>query len=373
MRHVAFLIPGIERVGGAERQMLLLARGLRSRGWRVTILALSGSAGDCGIELDEAGIGFFPLHMRKGVADPRGWLRLNVWLYRQRPDILHAHLPHATWMARWSRWLHPGLALVDTLHSCGTGTAWRRFGYRISDWLAERVTAVSEAVAEAHVAAALVNPDKLAVVPNGVDTESLFPNSDVRAAVRRELEVCGGFLWVAAGRLEPVKDYPTLLTAFASLPTEARLAIAGDGVQADELRQLACRLGIGDRVRFLGFIPDVSRLLQAADAVVLSSRWEGLPLLLLEAGALALPSICSDVSGLSQIVIPGNTGWLAEPGNPESFAGEMRRMMRLPVEERRGMGQWARQLVERNYSLAKVLDSWEEIYAGCARQPHRTA
>ncbi len=370
MNHCALLIPGLERIGGAERQLLLLARGLRQRGWRVTILALTGSSGACGVALEQAGIGFRSFHMRKGVADPRGWIGLNVWLWREKPDLLHAHLPHATWMARWSRLLHPRLAVVDTLHSTSTGFFWRKLGYRASDWLAGVITAVSVPVAEAHSAARLVNPRKLVVVPNGVDTQALRPSNEVRVAARRELGLCGEFLWVAAGRLVPVKDYPTLLAAMLILPEEARLAIAGDGPLSTQLRTMVARLGLEDRVQFLGFVPDVSRILQAADAAVLSSLWEGLPLILLEAGAICLPSVATNVPGLSQMVVPGETGWLAERGDPAALAQAMLRLMQTPVEERHRMGQRARLRIEQGYSLEAVLDQWEQVYAAASARVH---
>ncbi|HMD76301.1 MAG TPA: glycosyltransferase, partial [Terracidiphilus sp.] len=103
MNHVALVIPGLDRIGGAERQVILLAKGLRRRGWRVSVVALSGAGGDVAAELIASGAVFLSLGMRKGLADPRGWIRFNGWLRRESPDVVHAHLPHAAWLARWSR------------------------------------------------------------------------------------------------------------------------------------------------------------------------------------------------------------------------------------------------------------------------------
>ena len=86
MSHVALIIPGLDRIGGAERQVILLAKGLCRRGWRVSVVALSGSGGDAAAELVGAGAGFLSLEMRKGLADPRGWIRLHRWLRQQKPD-----------------------------------------------------------------------------------------------------------------------------------------------------------------------------------------------------------------------------------------------------------------------------------------------
>ena len=281
--------------GDAERQVMAMAKGLRRRGWRVSVVALSGSGGQAAAELTAVGVQFLSLEMRKGLTDPRGWFRFNRWLKSERPQVVHAHLPHAALMARWSRLSLPmqalsgsgfaGQVLVDTLHSSFTGRLARRIGYRCSDWLADSVTAVSQSVAETHLAAGMVNRNKLSVLPNGVDVEDFHPDSSVRSDTRRELGLGDEFLWLAAGRLEPVKDYPTLLNAFAKLPEQARLLIAGAGTLQNELAQITARLGLERRVRFLGFQPDVKPWMRAADGFVLSSRWEGLPVGLLEAGA----------------------------------------------------------------------------------------
>jgi glycosyltransferase involved in cell wall biosynthesis len=150
LSHVALVIPGLDRIGGAERQVILMAKGLRRRGWRASVLALSGAGGDAAADLTAAGVDFLTLRMRKGLADPRGWIRFNRWIRYQSPDVIHAHLPHAAWLARWSRMAAPVRVVVDTLHSSSTGTMGRKLGYRWSGWLADRVTAVSQAAADAH-------------------------------------------------------------------------------------------------------------------------------------------------------------------------------------------------------------------------------
>jgi glycosyltransferase involved in cell wall biosynthesis len=363
LNHVALVIPGLDRIGGAERQVILLAKGLRQRGWRVSVVALSGTGGDAASELIAAGAAFLSLDMRKGLADPRGWIRFNRWLRRESPDVVHAHLPHAAWLARWSRLAAPVRVVVDTLHSSSTGTLGRRLGYRWSGWLANRVTAVSRAVAEAHRSAAMAGEDKLTVLPNGVDMEAWRPDATVRTAVRRELGLHEEFLWFAAGRLDPVKDYPTLLRAMVEVPESARLVIAGSGPFESELRRLSREFGLERRVRFLGFEPDVRRWMLAADGFVLSSRWEGLPMGLLEAAACALPAVATDVPGTREVIADGQTGWLTPHGNAAALGAAMTRMMRTLSEERKAMGERARQRVIERFSLEAVLDRWEALYA----------
>ena len=362
MNHVALLIPGFGRIGGAERQVILLAKGLRRRGWRVTVVALSGNGGDVPIELTAAGVAFLTLRMRKGLADPRGWVRFNRWLRREAPEVVHAHLPHAAWMARWSRLAAPVRVEVDTIHSCATGTVGRRLGYRWSEWLADRVTAVSHAAGVAHLLVAMASTSKLTVAPNGVDADAWKPEAALRTAVRRELGLDEEFIWLAAGRLEAVKDYPTLLAAMTLVAEPASLLIAGAGTLQVELAALSARLGLTQRVRFLGFTRDLHRWMQAADGFVLSSRCDGLPMGLLEAGACALPAVATDGPGTPEVLVDGQTGWLAPAGDANALSQAMSKMMRIPPKERSAMGARARQLVIERFSLEAVLDRWEAIY-----------
>ena len=361
MNHIAQVIPGLDRIGGAERQVMLLATGLRQRGWRVTVVALSGSGAAAARELDAAGVKFVSLRMRKGLTDPRGWLRFNRWLRSARPDVVHAHLPHAAWLARWSRLAAPIPVLVDTLHSTFTGTAGRRLGYRISDFLADQVTAVSEAAAGAHLAAGMVSREKLVVLPNAVDPQKWRPDAELRARVRRELGLKDEFLWLAAGRLEPVKDYPTLLRAMALLQGPARLAIAGSGAEQARLTALAEHLGLSGRVRFFGFAPDLERWMQAADAFVLSSLWEGLPTALMEACACGLAAVATDVPGVRE-VLPDRP--LVPPRAPEALAAAMNQLMQASARARKAAGAGARQFAIERFALQPVLSRWEALYRG---------
>lgn len=360
--HAAVSIPGLDRIGGAERQAMLLAKGLRLRGWQVSVVALSGSGGAAAAELRDCGITFTSLGMRKGLADPRGWIRFHRWLSRERPDVLHAHLPHAAWLCRWSRLAAPVPVVIDTLHSSSTGKSGRRIGYTCSRWLPDHVTAVSRATADSHLVAGMVHEEQLSILANGIDVPAWEPNAQTRSAMRQLLGFRDEFLWMAAGRLESVKDYPTLLRAFARAPQAARLLVLGAGPLEAELTALATQLRLERRVRFLGFEPNVERLMQAADGFVLSSRYEGLPMVLLEAGACGVPAVATDVPGTREVVIEGLNGLLAKVGDPCSLGEAMSRLMRMPLEERCAMGQRARHRVIAEFSLESMLDRWERLY-----------
>jgi len=356
------MIPTIDRIGGAERQVLLLAAGLHRRGWNVTVIALAGMGGEAAPALEREGIGYLSLEMRKGLADPRGWLRLLKWLRRNKPDVMHAHLPHAAWMARTVRLLVRVPVVVDTIHSSSTGGWWRRLFYWLTSSLPDRVIAVSRAAGEAHISAGMADEQRLTVIANGVDVEEWRADAIGRERLRRGFGLGDKFVWLAAGRLEPVKDYPTLLRAFCKVTGRACLVIAGGGTQRQELEMLVERLGLGRKVRFPGFVPDVKRWMQAADGFVLTSRWEGLPMGILEAGACELPQVATRVSGTCEAMKDGVTGWLANSGDDVELAEAMNLMMATPREERRLMGVRARQRVVEQFSLEAALDRHEALY-----------
>jgi glycosyltransferase involved in cell wall biosynthesis len=360
--HAAIAIPGLDRIGGAERQAMLLAKGLRRRGWQVSVVALSGSGGAAAAELRDCGITFTSIGMRKGLADPRGWIRFHRWLKCEQPDVLHAHLPHAAWLCRWSRLAAPVRVVIDTLHSSSTGKSGRRIGYAWSRRLPDHVTAVSNATAASHLAAGMVREERLSILANGIDVPAWEPNAQTRSAMRQLLGFRDEFLWIAAGRLEAVKDYPTLLRAFARAPQLARLLVLGGGPQQSELISLAAQLGLEQRVRFLGFEPNVERLMQAADGFVLSSRYEGLPMVLLEAGACGVPAVATDVPGTREVVTDGVNGFLGKAGDPCSLGEAMTRLMSMPADQRFAMGERARHRVIAEFSLETVLDRWEWLY-----------
>lgn len=362
MKHAALLIPTLDRIGGAEGQVLLLARGLRRRGWQVTVLALSGTAQTAAADLAQDQIDLLSLGFRKGIADPLGWLRFRGWLRCHQPDVLHAHLPHATWLARAARMWVPVPALIDTIHSTATGGWPRRLLYRATRRLPDAVTAVSYAAADTHLRAGMVLAHTLHVIPNGIDMHRFAPNLALRPTLRDSIGAADSFLWIAAGRLDPVKGYPTLLRAMATLPDENQLLIAGAGPREAELKSLSSWLGLSARVHFLGFCPDVERWMQAADAFVLTSRREGLPLALLEAAACELPIVATDVPGTREAVESLGTGRLVPPGKPQALAAAMRELTQRSESQLHAMGSRERHHAELRYSIEAVLDQWETLY-----------
>jgi len=363
MTRVALLTTSLAR-GGAESQVAQCAIALRRRGWEVAVVPLVEPTAFAG-ELAAEGVTVRSLGMRPSHPDPRGLARLIGFLRVFRPQILHSHLFHANLAARVVRLFCPVPVVISTLHSVAESSRQtdsvklRDWAYRLTDPLADMVTAVSQAVANRHSASGAVRPAKLRVIPNGVDTSRFRPDPARRDSARRELGLSERFVWLAAGRLLWKKDYAALLRAFAKLASGV-LLIAGDGPEGDRLRQQARELGAD--ARFLGAREDLPALMNAADGFALSSVVEGLPMVLLEAAASGLPAVATDAGGVREFVAEGETGFVVPRSDCHALADAMARLAAMPAGERARMAQAARARAVERYDMETVAAEWERVY-----------
>ena len=351
---------------GAQVQVLLLASALTERGHAVAVASLRDPEA-----YEEAfariGVPVTGLGMRRGVPDPRAIARLAGLVRRWRPDIVHSHMVHANLLARVTRLFSPMPVQISTAHNLSEGARWRDFAYRLTDPLCTLTTNVCRACVERFVAVGAVPRRKIVYLPNGLDTQAFDRDERARAELRRTLEVADAFVWLAVGRLDTQKDYPNLLRAVAALPQEVarpvRVLVAGAGPELDALQALAADLGLPpERVRFLGPRTDVPALMSAADGFVLSSAWEGLPMVLLEAAGSRLPLVATDVGGNAEIVREGGGGLLVPAGDAPALAGALARVMALSSDERAAWGLASRRHVEEDFDIETIVDRWEALY-----------
>jgi len=359
---ILFVLTGLA-YGGAETQLVRLAIRLKLRGWEVAVASLMPPKAYVE-DLEAAGIPVFSLNIRRKLPDPRPVLRLARIIRKWQPDVVHSHMVHANLLARIVRFLAPIPVLICSARSIDEGGRFREVLYRLTDPLCDLTTQVSQAGLERYVRMGAVPRHKICYIPNGVDTERFKPNLEDRLKFRKELGV-DGFVWLAVGRFDPPKDYPSMLQAFARVVhkrSNTILLIAGDGPLRKTMENLARELGIEKRTKFLGIRRDIPQLMNAADAYVMSSSWEGMPNVLLEASATGLPIVATDVGGNREIVLDGVTGFLVPPRNPEALARTMLRIMDLSDEERKEMGKRARKHIEVKFNLDRVVDLWEILY-----------
>jgi glycosyltransferase involved in cell wall biosynthesis len=349
-------------MGGAERLTLALAERMRERGHAVALFTLMP-------RLEEewpTALPVFRLGMRK---DPFS-VAIALWRARRylrdlRPDLIHSHGFHPNIVSRLLKPLVLAPAIVATIHNVYEGGRLRMFAYRVTDFLCDRVTTVSQAAADRFIALGAVSARQCVVIPNAIDLTEFMPSPERRVQMRSSLGAGADFIWLAAGRIMPAKDYPNLLRAFANVRASqpsTQLWIAGQGSNAAlaELRSLAAELNIAGAVRWLGLQRDMPALLDAADGFVLSSAWEGMPLVLAEAMAMEKPIVATDVGGVRELL--GEFGSVVAPRAPEQLAQAMHGVMLQTEDARREQGRAARQRIEQNFSIDARANDYEALY-----------
>jgi glycosyltransferase involved in cell wall biosynthesis len=221
--------------------------------------------------------------------------------------------------------------------------------------------------------------NQLLWMPNPVDTDQYRPvTSDEKLRLRTRLGIPPDVpVVVFVGRLAPEKEIPSLISAFALAAARhdsVRLVVVGDGVMRPELEQQVDSLGIRDRITFAGMQKpeEICRWLQASDIFALVSRREGLPVSLIEAMAVALPSVVTDIPANTQLVEDGRHGYHAKVTDAESIASGILRLCNDP-ESRNRFGAAARPIAMERFSIDRVLDAYEDLFGRIVAQRAGTA
>ncbi|WP_046174685.1 glycosyltransferase [Domibacillus indicus] len=333
-------------------------------GCRTVVVSLL-PLGPVGEKLKEDGFPVFSLDMTRGKPSVKAVVRLNQILKDERIDLVHSHLYHANLLGRLIKMFHSRLKLINTIHNIQIGGRSRERMLQLTNGMADSITIISEAARNHFIQAGAVPPEKLLFIPNGVDTKMYRSIPAVREKIRDELQVGDDFTWLAIGRLDEQKNYPNMFHAFARVlrrTANTRLLIAGVGPHQSSLEKLAASLEIEKHVHFLGYRKDIPDLMSAADAYVMSSDWEGMPLVLQEASSIGLPIVCTDVGGNREVVLDGQTGFIVKPSSPVSLGDSMMQMLEMSTAERKKMGEEGSLYMEQVYELDRITERWHKLY-----------
>lgn len=335
--------------GGAERHVLLLARGLRDAGHEVRVFCHPG--GRLRREAESAGIATGLVSARNQI-DLGAALRLAMRLRRWRPDVVHLHTPReyvgGTLAARCA-----GVpATVITRHMVRPVNALMRRVYGRTG----AVLCLTRAVRD-NLAGQGIPPEKLELVYGAIDTTEFAVEAGKGAALAVGI----------VGRLVGGKGHACFLEAAARFsaasPLPAKFLIVGDGPERPTLEALAGRLGLSsDRVVFTGFRGDMPAVMASLDILVLASTdAEVLPLVVMEALAAGRAVVATRVGGVPEIVEDAVTGLLVPPGDTDALAGALRRLAADP-ELRARLGVAGKRKVEAQFSLPRMIAETERVY-----------
>lgn len=283
-----------------------------------------------------------------------------------QPDVVHAHNPTPTIYAAAAARMAGVPSVVSTRHSL-VARPWRiqveikyGIGSRFCDWVVGICNATTDNIRSLHS----VSPKKLVRVYNGtVQVAEVEPEAHPAKA---------GFTLLYVGRLAAVKNHRLLLTAFGSalksMPS-LRLWMVGDGPERQTLEQLSFGLGISEAVTFWGQRLDVSPFFSAADAFIMSSRSEGLPMSLLQAFSAGLPAIVTNVGGMAEAVNVANAGRTVSTTNPDEMAAAILEIANQPTT-REQFAVNAKSAFERHFTLTKMVEAYMALYQNGPSQRH---
>lgn len=328
------IIPSLD-LGGAETMCVGLSELLHRQGQEVTVVSMYRKETMLTARLKQAGIRVVFLDKKTGL-DLSSITKLRTLFRREKPDAIHVHLFLMKYVVPAALGL--GIPVIHTVHSVASydaegDRAVNRFFYNRG--LAVPV-AISKEIAKTVEEFYSVPAEKIRVVFNGIDLQKCLPKEDYSLQNPPYL--------VHVGRFFEAKNHEVMVRAVKLLKErgmEVRLDFCGDGETRGAAEALVRALGVEENVRFCGVAEQVFPILHEADLFLLPSRFEGMPMSLIEAMGTGLPAIASRVGGISDMVTDGHNGLLIEP-NAEELANAIARLLDAP-ELRERLGRNARE------------------------------
>lgn len=347
-------------MGGAEHVVANLADELVKLGHKVKIAYLTG---EVMVSPKSPEIELISIGMNSSKNFIKAYLSLRSIVKKFKPDVVHSHMFHSNIISRLLRLTISVPKIISTAHSSNEGGKLRILAYRFTDNLANISVNVSRDAVEEFVSKGAVRSGRMVTVVNGINTDKFEFDSSARIKLRSQLSINDVKIILAVGRLDVPKDYPNLLNAIVSLKNQRqdfKVFIVGDGPLKNTLHKLTEYLEIDSFVSFLGIRNDIKELMSAADIYVMSSAWEGLPMVVLEAMACERFIVATDCGGISEVV--GSSGSIVEPKNNVLLAQALNKALDLSDDERSNLGVAARQRIINHYSLSANVEAYLKLY-----------
>jgi glycosyltransferase involved in cell wall biosynthesis len=355
---IAHVVDSME-IGGAETLVSQMSSLQREQGHEPRVYAIA-ALGPLGERMRADG---FSVQANMGQHLPdaaRSFFRI---FKESRPDVVHLHNPTPTIYASIAARMAGVPSIVSTRHSL-VGPPRRlivelkyAFAATCCDWVVGICDATANNMRNIHSVA----PRKIVRIYNGA--------APMARVSKEHWPRKNGFTLVYVGRLEPVKNHTLLLTAFrtalCSMP-DLRLWMVGDGSERKALESLAAELGIDSQITFWGQQLDVAPFYSAADAFIMSSSSEGLPMSLLQAFSLGLPAIVTDVGGMAEVVRLAQAGLTVPASDPAGMAAAILRLATGDAERQRFSAN-ARDAFLSRFTLQTMVDAYMNLYRNTAR------
>ncbi len=363
IRRVLHVMPDLVPYG-LENVVAGLVRLLDRRRFQSAVVSLyPEAAGGLEPSLRAIGIPIFHLDKKRGL-DLRMYTRLRRVVREYRPHILHTH----NYVLRYAYPVAVATGIrtvVHTVHNVADREV-DQFGVRLQKYAFRHgVAAVTIADEVSASFRRVYGYSEAALIPNSVPVEQYRHPAVPRAVWRAANGIPeSDFVYVSVARFAEQKDHATMLAAFRAGPSNipgTRLLLAGDGELREEVERRVTEYGLGDRVTFLGRRTDIPDVLGAADAFVMSSRWEGNPLAVMEAMAAGRPAVATLVGAVPELVRNGVDGMLVPPGDAQG----MGQVMCLLAERREMAAEMGRSAAARaleKFDLPAMVRAYTALY-----------
>ncbi|MET0790590.1 MAG: glycosyltransferase, partial [Polyangiaceae bacterium] len=362
---IAFVIFGLG-CGGAEIALLELVKGLDRARFKPVVISLAPRAA-LSDAFQAAGVEIYYLGLERIEQAPLVLYRAWRLVRRIKPALLHGVMFYGDLVARLLRMFGETPRVITAMHTTNIGSRSYEQVMHWSDRFTDAVTAVSDDVARSQVRAGSIQSSKVTVICNGIDLDRVAPPSPAELDAQRARFGLSRSdrVVLCVARLEPPKEHALLLRAFQQLSTRApdvKLLLVGGGRLEGDLRALAARLGISNKVIFAGQLSPIAPVFHLADVFAMSSSREGLPLVVLEAMAAQLPMVLTSVGGIPEIVDHDRTGVLVPSGDEHALATALERVFAMSTEARAAMGLAARRRVEERYRVEHMVAATQNLY-----------
>jgi len=363
MKHLLYILPYLN-LGGTEKHALSLINHFKQY-YHISLLAPEGNGA---APFKQKGINYLPfLNLEKNIWQGLSEFRAGIRkIHSDRPiDLIHVHAGHEL-MLLVKLFLPKNIPIVFTVHGYhgeGAMVSYRLSGL-FSNWVASKVIAVCEA--EARILRAVgLDSKKLNLIYNGVPAPSVDLQKTQEYADKFHLDLNSQIIIGTAARLNPAKGLTYLIQAFAQLIKQHSnlvLIIAGTGELEQELKQQTQDLNIHNQVIFTGYINDLPNLLELFDIFVLPSLQEACSLACAEAMTQNKAVVGSNVGGISEQVIDGETGFIVEPKDVDHLAKKLQILIGNP-ELRTKFAQAGYLRYQDIFNIEKMLDKTARVYS----------
>jgi glycosyltransferase involved in cell wall biosynthesis len=360
-RRIGYVIGQLTQ-GGTERQLYELVRAVDRKSFETFVYCLSEKTAPFGDLISKTGAKLRVLRRRCHL-DVARMRELASLLRRDRIDIVHSLLFEANAYA-WPACFLAGVPhLVTSVRSCNSELdVLRRWVNRLAFRSSDAVICNGEVVRSFLARYFSVPRQKSIVIHNGIDLDQ-FQKSSAAPTTNGDPN-CDHRVVITVARLVPEKDVNLFIEAAELLSDEypnVRFVIVGDGPCRSELMRCVSESGLDEKISFFGERDDVPQLLANADVFWLTSKWEGLPNVVLEAMACGKPVVARDVGACRELIKHGETGFLVSARDARQFKEYTLNLFRDPCR-RMDMGTAARKLVEDSFSVARMSEATEALY-----------